>query len=159
MESIIALPSMATRFESLSGAITSLIERLHLTQEMTLYQLASHWEEIVGPQIALHTVPETLRFDTISISVDSAPWMNQLTFLKKGIIKNINTFLHKNQVREILFRLAPRATPSSKKEMPYTDTTIQSAPIMPDLEAALKDVPSATMRRQIETALAGYFKK
>ena len=153
---------MATRFESLSDVISSLIEGLNLQKEMTLYHLTSHWEEIVGPQIALHTAPESLRFDTLSLSVDSAPWMNQLTFFKKDIIKNINKYLQKNQVREIFFRLAPRTTPYPKKEV-HLESAHQTAPLISEeviaLQDALKELQDTEMQKRIATAITGYFQK
>ncbi len=173
MAAIIALVAMPTRFISLSDVILNQIERLGLQKEMTLYCLSSHWEEIVGPQIALHTVPETLRFETLSLSVDSAPWMNQLTFFKKEIIKNTNQFLQKNsqgqralrgshpQIREVFFRLAPRTMPYPKREV-ASEITSQTQPI-PDeviaLQDALKELQDAEMQKKIARAAMEYFQK
>jgi predicted nucleic acid-binding Zn ribbon protein len=154
---------MSTRFESLSGVILTLIKQLNLQNEMDIYHLCEHWEEIAGPQIALHTVPEKLRFNRLTLSVDSAPWMNQLTFFKKEIIEKINRFLQKQIVHELFFKLTPLPASSKKNEVFNFGIENTKAPMMKEeasvLEEALKGLQSAEMRKQIETAIAGYFKK
>lgn len=153
---------MITRFASLSGVILNLIDGLNLQEEMTLYQLAKHWGEIVGPQIAAHTIPERLRFDTLSLSVDSAPWMNQLTFFKKEIVNNTNKFLSKRQIQNVMFRSAPRMTPPPQKEIATSGIANQKTPLMPAermaMEEALKGLHDIEVRKKITTAITGYFK-
>ncbi len=168
MAAIIALAVMATRFISLSDVILNEIERMGLQKEMSLYYLSCLWEEIVGPQIALHTAPETLRFDTLYLSVDSAPWMNQLTFFKKEIIKNVNNFLQKkgcdprDQIREVFFRLAPRTTPYPEK-MVVAEIANQNGPMMKEeviaLQNALSLLEDTEIKKKIATAMTGYFQK
>jgi len=161
MLTIIALLTMATRFISLSDVLMNFIARMNLQKEMTLYQISEHWEEIVGPQIAAHTAPETLRFETLSLSVDSAPWMNQLTFFKKEIIEKTNQFLKKRQVREMFFRLAPPRTLSPKKEVLVREITNQHPPLIPEevlaMDNALKGLQDKEIRKKIAMALTGYF--
>ena len=162
MAAIIALAVMANRFISLSDVILNQIERMGLQKEMALYYVSEHWEEIVGQQIALHTTPETLRFDALYLSVDSAPWMNQLTFFKKEIIKNVNSFLQKNQVREVFFRLAPRTTPYPQNRV-LTDIASQNAPMMKEevfaLQNALSLLEDTEVKKKIAVAITGYFQK
>jgi len=154
---------MSTRFISLSDVLMSLIAQMNLQKEMTLYKISEHWEEIVGPQIAAHTAPESLRFETLSLSVDSAPWMNQLTFFKKDIVKNTNRFLQKNQIREVFFRLAPRTTPYPQKEVAHLEIANQSAPLISEEVIALQDalnlLEDTEIKNKIANTVTGYFQK
>jgi len=151
---------MSNRFVSLSDVILSLIEKLNLQKEMDIYHLCEHWEGVVGPQIALHTAPERLRFDTLSLSVDSAPWMNQLTFFKKEIIEKTNHFLQKRLIKEIYFRLAPFPV-SPRKETSNFRIANQNALMISEeiiaLGDALKDLQDEEIRNKIALAVTGYF--
>jgi len=59
------------------------------------------WEQAVGSRIALHAQPSAYRDGTLTLTVDSAPWMQQLSFLKKELICKVNGELHQEMVREI----------------------------------------------------------
>ncbi|MBI3599007.1 MAG: DUF721 domain-containing protein [Nitrospirae bacterium] len=150
---------MSNRFVALSDVILNLIERLNLQKEMNIYHLCEHWEEIVGCQIAAHTAPEKLRFNTLSLLVDSAPWMNQLTFLKKEIIEKTNQFLQKQLILDLYFKLASFPT-SSKKEIPHFEGMKQNEALMTKevlvLSNELHLLQHEGIRKTIEKAFTKY---
>ena len=59
------------------------------------------WEPAVGRQIANRARPASFRDGTLTVAVSSAPWMQQLNFLKKGIMEKLNAFLGEEMVRDI----------------------------------------------------------
>jgi len=153
---------MSNRFVSLSDVILTLIEKLNLQKEMTIYHICEHWEEIVGLQIALHTAPEKLSFDTLYLCVDSAPWMNQLTFFKKEIIEKTNRFLQKRIINEVFFKLT-LLPPAPKKEVLNFDIANQNAILVSEeviaMEDALNLLEDTETRKKIVMAVTGYFQK
>ena len=78
------------------------------------------WESAVGPQIAGRARPVSFRDGTLTVAVSSAPWMQQLTFLKKGITEQLNARLGEELVRDIYLKAgkAEQANPSTSSEKP-----------------------------------------
>ena len=79
------------------------------------------WDKAVGKKIATHAQPSAFRDGVLTLTVDNAPWMQQLTFLKPELISRLNTALGEEMVREIFMKagrvkpLATSAAPSAKK--------------------------------------------
>jgi len=62
------------------------------------------WDTAVGRQIAAKARPVSFRDGVLTVAVVSAPWMQQLTFLKKGMIEKINERLCHEMVRDIYLK-------------------------------------------------------
>lgn len=71
------------------------------------------WERSVGEQIAARARPAAFRDGTLTISVDNAPWMQQLTYLKEEIITRLNKNIGDEMVKEIYLKAgsAPLSNP------------------------------------------------
>lgn len=73
------------------------------------------WDSAVGKQIAGRARPVSFRDGTLTVAVESAPWMQQLTFLKKGIMEKLNARLGEEMVRDIYLKAGrPEKKPSQK---------------------------------------------
>jgi predicted nucleic acid-binding Zn ribbon protein len=62
------------------------------------------WEDAVGSRIALHAAPSGFRDGTLTVTVDSAPWMQQLSFLKRELIAKVNDELGHELVKDLYFK-------------------------------------------------------
>lgn len=70
------------------------------------------WDSAVGKQIAVQARPVNFRDGVLTVMVSNAPWMQQLNFMKKGIIEKLNRALGEEMVREIYLRAGrPEALP------------------------------------------------
>ena len=67
-------------------------------EEVALFK---YWEEIVGKQIAMHTIPCIIKNGILVIEVDSPAWRHQLDFMKKTIVDKINSYLQGKVIRGI----------------------------------------------------------
>ena len=65
------------------------------------------WDDAVGDTIAKNARPEAFKGRMLLVRVNSSPWMHHLQFLKKDIIKKVNTALGKELVQEIKFKIGP----------------------------------------------------
>lgn len=72
-----------------------------------LLEVWSLWDNAVGDVIAKNARPEAFKGRLLLVHVNSPPWMHQLQFLKKDIIKKINNALGKNLVQDIKFKIGP----------------------------------------------------
>ena len=62
------------------------------------------WNAAVGKQIAAKAHPVSFRDGILTVAVSSAPWMQQLTFLKQGMIEKLNARLGAETVRDIYLK-------------------------------------------------------
>lgn len=87
------------------------------------------WDEAVGARIAVHAQPCAFREGTLTVTVDSAPWMQQLSYLKKDLIAKVNGALEEELVTDIFMkagRIAPRtaAKPKAVKQRALSEEEI-----------------------------------
>ncbi len=79
------------------------------------------WDAAVGAQIAAKARPAGFRDGVLTVVVSNAPWMQQLSFLKKGLIDKINATLGEEMVTEIYLRAGrseqPRQAPVRQKKI------------------------------------------
>lgn len=67
------------------------------------------WDHAVGEQIAARARPSGFRDGTLTITVDSAPWIQQLTYLKAQLIATLNTSIGEDLVKEIYLKAGIKA--------------------------------------------------
>jgi hypothetical protein len=63
------------------------------------------WGEAVGAPIARRAEPVRLRGRTLVVAVSSAPWMQELTLLKRTIVSAVNARLAQPLVDDLFFVL------------------------------------------------------
>ena len=83
-------------------------------------QIWQVWNDAVGKSVAAKAQPVGFRDGTLTVVVSSAPWMQQLTFLKQGIIDKLNERLGIDLVRDLFLKSGKphppsRVTASAKK--------------------------------------------
>ena len=87
------------------------------------------WDDAVGAQVAARARPARFADGVLTVTVASAPWMQQLTFLKKQLIAQVNARLGSDLVRDIYLKAGVPEAPlpadddqlPPKKERPLTD--------------------------------------
>lgn len=78
------------------------------------------WDEAVGERIASRARPVAFRDGTLTVAVANAPWMQQLNFLKGGIIEKLNVLLGGPVVRDIYLKAGSIEAPvEAQPEPPY----------------------------------------
>lgn len=70
------------------------------------------WDSAVGEQIASRARPVSFRDGVLTVAVANAPWMQQLNFLKKGIMEKLNARIGEDLVREIFLKAGRNEPPS-----------------------------------------------
>ncbi len=94
----------------ISPLMKAMSKNLGLEKEMALFRLKEGWPDIVGPAIASHTAPQAIRYHTMTLHVDGAAWLHELSFLKEEIRKKINRQLGNNVVRSLRLKIGPVAS-------------------------------------------------
>ena len=108
------------RPETVSALLTAVFAGTPAEKRLREGRIWLVWSKAVGSRIALHAEPASFRDGTLTLTVDSAPWMQQLTFLKKEIIAKVNSRLGEELVREIYMKIgvistSPPPAPAKKR--------------------------------------------
>ncbi len=69
------------------------------------YSIYLIWQDAVGANIARHAAPKYFNQGVLTIEVDSSTWMNELKFMKKDLMKNLNEKLGVKKVKDIAFKI------------------------------------------------------
>jgi len=91
--------------DRIGGPLQELLARLRLTGPMVGWQAVEVWPEVVGDRVAARAHAVAFRDGTLVVEVDSATWMNELTYLKRRMIDDLNRRLGAEVVSEL--RLTP----------------------------------------------------
>lgn len=69
------------------------------------------WEKSVGEQIAARARPAGFREGILTVIVDNAPWMQQLTYLKKQIVAKLNENIGEELITDIYLKAGTSSMP------------------------------------------------
>jgi predicted nucleic acid-binding Zn ribbon protein len=72
-----------------------------------LGQVFGRWEEIVGPDVAAHARPLSLRQGTLIVGTDEPAWAAQLQFLSAHVLARLEEVTGSNEVRQVTVRVVP----------------------------------------------------
>lgn len=87
---------------SLGAAIQQFLKQNRLDKKIDSSSLSVNWPDIAGEMIAKHTTRLFIKEHTLFLQVDSSALKNELQFLKAQLIKNINTHLKKELIKELV---------------------------------------------------------
>lgn len=91
---------------AVSQVLAQALRNYGLEQGIARYRFVLHWSEIVGPEIAQRSKPETLRNGRLTVKVTDSNWAQELSFQAPLIIKRLQRFLADDQVvKELFFRV------------------------------------------------------
>lgn len=91
--------------KQLGDAIGNVLIQLGIGSRLQQFEVLDLWAEIVGEQIA--RISQAERIDVMGklyVHVARAPWRNELSMMKRDLIKKINHRMKNDVVKEIIFR-------------------------------------------------------
>jgi predicted nucleic acid-binding Zn ribbon protein len=91
----------------LAEALTSYLKQAGLTKRVQQAGIIEEWAELVGPQIASVTAPESVTPDgVLRVRVASAPWASGLSLMSPRILARLNAG-RSGRVKEIRWMPGP----------------------------------------------------
>jgi predicted nucleic acid-binding Zn ribbon protein len=91
----------------LADALTSYFKQAGLTKRVQQAGIVEQWAELVGPQIAAVTAPESVTPDgVLRVRVATAPWANELSLMAPKILARLNAG-RSGRVKEIRWMPGP----------------------------------------------------
>lgn len=93
------------QFERIGGPLADLLRSLGLEKPMEGWEAVECWPETVGERVAAHAKAVNFRDGVLFVEVDTAAWMNELAYLRRRMVNDLNEKLGRKTVTEI--RLVP----------------------------------------------------
>ena len=93
---------------SVSDAFDQLSTSMGWSSHLARAELAEHWADIVGDDVASHAQPTGFQEGTLEIQSDSSAWATQLRLMKKTLLASLQERFPDAGVSEILIK-APGA--------------------------------------------------
>ena len=91
------------RPKTLGEALLEAFRHFEIEKPMEQHRALYLWENVVGDQIARVTTPQKIEKNVLFVAVDSPVWRNELIFLKRNIIRDLNQVLTGNAIKDIKF--------------------------------------------------------
>jgi predicted nucleic acid-binding Zn ribbon protein len=96
--------------ERLGQAIGGLLDQQGWQQQAAIGSVFGRWAEIVGPDLAAHTRPDTFTDGELAVTADSTAWATQVRLLAPQLVRRLAAELGDGTVRRVKVRgpQAPR---------------------------------------------------
>jgi predicted nucleic acid-binding Zn ribbon protein len=104
------------KVEKLSSTIEKILNDRGWGAKLKEYRVFSLWDRAVGPGIARHAQPVSIRGKRLTVIVDSSAWMQQLSLMKPEVLSRVNDRLGPDGIESITLRLGELERPASKPE-------------------------------------------
>jgi predicted nucleic acid-binding Zn ribbon protein len=93
------------KFTEVSSVLGKVLGDLGLEGVQAAFELGERWEEIVGPEIALHCRPIAVRHGVLETEVDSSVWSQQLQLQRPQLIAAMRDVLGSDAPADLRFRV------------------------------------------------------
>ena len=90
--------------EALNAAITGLIDARGWQLAAAAGSMFGRWDEIVGPELAAHTRPDSFDAGELTVIADSTAWATQVRLLAAALVRRLNAELGDGAVRRVKVR-------------------------------------------------------
>jgi predicted nucleic acid-binding Zn ribbon protein len=100
-----ASPAGGPAAPALRELVPGVMKSLGLEQRLHQSQVCHQWASLVGPDIARHAQPVSLRNKILTISVDHPTWHHALRPMKAEFLAKISQRVGTAAVRDIVFRI------------------------------------------------------
>lgn len=96
---------MSERLSNILGNIDK-----DITQVIKNCQLVSLWEEVVDERVKKHTEAVKVKNKTLYVQTSTSTWAQELSFLKRDILKKLNKMAGDDAFSDIRFKSSGRVS-------------------------------------------------
>jgi predicted nucleic acid-binding Zn ribbon protein len=90
--------------EPLNAAIDALLDAHGWREAAAVGSVFGRWAEIVGPELAAHTRPDSVADGELTVTADSTAWATQVRLLAAHLVRRLNAELGDGAVRRVRVR-------------------------------------------------------
>jgi predicted nucleic acid-binding Zn ribbon protein len=85
----------------IAASLNQITRQLRLPQPPVMTAIFGRWADAVGPEIAAHATPRTLRRGVLTVEVDHPAWATQLRFLIGDLLARLQAAAGPGEVTEV----------------------------------------------------------
>ena len=89
--------------QSISGVLPALLRELGLESGIMGWRAVREWPDAVGPQVARRTHAVSFQDGTLVVEVEGSAWLQELSILKRELLRQLNRRLGASHVSDIRF--------------------------------------------------------
>ena len=89
--------------EKLNTTINSFLNKYGLKKGVNQNTAIVLWNEVVGEKISKNTEAISVEHGILTVTVSNPTWRQELVFKQREIIKQLNTKLGQNTIKEVRF--------------------------------------------------------
>lgn len=89
--------------EQIGRILTKSLRSLHVDRRLKEETIILNWGRLVGERIASKANPVKVRDSILFVRVENASWRNELFFMKRKIIEEVNQSVKGNVIKDIVF--------------------------------------------------------
>jgi len=93
------------KLKPLKAFLPGFWDKIGLSDRLNQQKAVLVWNQAVGQDIRKHTSANRIEQNILYVAVSSPIWMNELVYLKTGIIKKLNELVGQEVVKNIKFYL------------------------------------------------------
>jgi hypothetical protein len=143
--------------EHIGSIIKELFDNPHWQSQLEISLPLLRWPDIVSPNIAGQSQPESLKNGVLTVRVENPAWLHHLRFLRDELLQRLDKQLPSSNIKEVRFRQGPldrveAPPPSTNSESnSYSQKGSQpSKPLSPDQIKLLQSVSDPELRRDLK---------
>lgn len=142
--------------EEIEGALNEILAGLGLKRGIESAKALTDWEQIVGEKIAAHAQAFSVKKDILFVTTSSPMWTQELSLMKRHLVKRINAHLKQDQIREI--RFLTRGVNAKSKHAPDEDSVdlkrvALSAVEMSEVDHIVEEIDDQELRESMRRVL------
>lgn len=80
------------------------------------WQAVERWDEIVGEEIAARSSARRFEGGVVYVEVTNSSWAQELSFLRRRIVRQLNRAIGRDAVRDIRFSLEGGGNPRRRRK-------------------------------------------
>lgn len=131
-----------------SNALGGILRNLGMEGALGFGRIAGNWSTLFDGPLSVHTSPEALSGNTLTVVVDTPAWLHQTNFFKSKMISALSSFGVKN-IRFRLGRVRRDERPVTPPSAPTPDPT---AAQIEEVNQMLTAIVDAELRESIRLA-------
>lgn len=138
----------------IADAVTATLRRLGLDGRYREHGIWRVWPQTVGPEIAQHAQPHSLRHGRLVVHVTDSVWLYHLSMMRHRILAALNERLKPTEVREIALRVG-EVVPTPTASWPPRSSPAPTCRVDPvrvaEIDRALAPLGDAPFRDVLRT--------
>jgi predicted nucleic acid-binding Zn ribbon protein len=89
--------------ERIGKILARSLKSLEIDRRLKEESILLNWGRVVGERIASKANPVKVKDSILFVSVENASWRNELMFMKRKIVRELNQWAKDNVIRDIIF--------------------------------------------------------